>query len=146
MRTTLAVLFLVASATAARADENVTGTFDVKFEEMASNCNPPPVSLGRGKLAIDIRKDALTVNTDLIPQLVGVPSKNGKVNAKTNKIVGTTVVGLSAKYSVAGRVEGGMVQLVLVAEYFNQTKDNKPYCTQSWNVNGARSTDAPAKK
>src|SRR5262245_58030126 len=146
MRTTLAVLFLVASATAARADENVTGTFDVKFEEMASNCNPPPVALGRGKLTIDIKKDALTVNTDLIPQLVGVPAKNGKVNAKTTKIVGTTVVGLSGKYSVAGRVEGGMVQLVLVAEYFNQKENNKPYCTQSWNVNGARTSDEPAKK
>ena len=137
---------MVATASSAWADENVTGTFDVKFEEMASNCNPPPVALGRGKLTIDVKKDALTVNTDLIPQLVGVPGKNGKVNAKTNKIVGTTVVGLSAKYSVAGRVEGGMVQLVLVAEYVNQKENNKPYCTQSWNVNGARTSDEPAKK
>jgi hypothetical protein len=145
MRTTLALLMVVATASSAWADENVTGTFDVKFEEMASNCNPPPVALGRGKLTIDVKKDALTVNTDLIPQLVGVPGKNGKVNAKTNKIVGTTVVGLMGKYSVAGRVEGGMVQLVLVAEYINE-KDKKPYCTQSWNVNGARTSDEPAKK
>ena len=147
MRTSLAVLFVIATATPARAEDSVTGIFDVKFEEMASNCNPPPVALGRGKLTIEVNKkqNALMVNTDLIPLLVGVPAKNGKINAKTNKIVGTTVVGLSGKYSVAGRVEGGMVQLVLVAEYINQ-KDNKPFCTQSWNVNGARTTDEPSAK
>jgi hypothetical protein len=144
MRTTMAVLIVAATTASARADEAVIGTYDVKFEEMASNCTPPPVALGRGKVTIDIKKDALTVNTDLIPQLVGVPAKNGKINAKTNKVVGTTVVGLSGKYSVAGRVEGGMLQLVLVAEYINQ-KDGRPYCTQSWNINGARSTDEPAK-
>src|SRR5215831_1884768 len=113
MRTSLAVLFVIATATPARAEDSVTGIFDVKFEEMASNCNPPPVALGRGKLTIEVNKkqNALMVNTDLIPLLVGVPAKNGKINAKTNKIVGTTVVGLSARYSVSGRVEGGMLQL-----------------------------------
>lgn len=142
MRILLPALLVVLVAGTARADENVTGTFDVKFEEMASNCTPPPVALGRGKLTIRTEKNSLTVNTDLIPLMVGVAAKNGKVNAKTAKIVGTTVVGLSGKYSVAGRVEGGMLQLVLVAEYINQ-KDNKPYCTQSWNVSGARGDDAP---
>jgi hypothetical protein len=111
---------------------------------MASNCSPPPVALGRGKMTIDIKKTSLTVNVDLIPQLVGVVAKGGKVNAKTNKVVGTTVVGLSGKYSVAGRVDNGMLQLVLVAEYIKQA-DNKPYCTQSWNVTGARD-DGDKKK
>ena len=135
MRTTILLCMFLAAP--AFADDNVAGVYDVKFEEMASNCSPPPVALGRGKLTIDIKKSSLTVNTDLIPQLVGVPSKGGKINAKTTKVVGTTVVGLSGKYSVAGRVDGAMLSLVLVAEYIKQA-DNKPYCTQSWNVSGAR--------
>jgi hypothetical protein len=141
MRILLAVLL---AASPALADDSVVGTYDVKFEEMASNCNPVPVSLGRGKLNIDIKKNSVTVNVDLIPQLVGIAQKGGKVNAKTNKIVGTTVVGLLAKYSVAGHVEDGLLQLVLVAEYI-KAQDSKPYCTQSWNVTGPR-MDAEKKK
>ena len=131
----IAVLLVLAAATPAFADENVVGTYEVKFEEAGSTCNPPPVALGRGKLTIEIKKGVLTVNTDLIPIMTGTPQKNGKVSAKTTKIVGTTVVGLSAGYSVACRVDGGMLQLVLTAEYVRQDT-NKPYCTQAWNVSG----------
>src|SRR5437016_3863253 len=113
MRTLLTVAVLLAAAAPAFADENVAGVYDVKFEESGSTCNPPPVALGRGKLTIEVKKGAVTVNTDLIPQMVGTVQKAGKVNAKTNKIVGTTVAGLSARYSVAGRVDGGMLQLVM---------------------------------
>src|SRR5882724_4057836 len=131
------VLGVLAAAAPAFADENVAGAYDVKFEESGSTCNPPPVSLGRGKLTIEIRKGSLSVNTDLIPLMTGTPQKNGKISAKTLKIVGTTVQGLSARYSVAGRVDGGMLQLVMTAEYIRQDT-NKPYCTQAWNVSGLR--------
>ena len=139
----IAVLLVLAAATPAFADENVVGTYEVKFEEAGSTCNPPPVALGRGKLTIEIKKGVLTVNTDLIPIMTGTPQKNGKVSAKTTKIMGTTVVGLSAGYSVAGRVDNGMIQLVLTAEYVRQDT-NKPYCTQAWNVAGLRA-DAEKK-
>jgi hypothetical protein len=138
MRTALAAsLIALASASPAFADENVVGNYEVKYEEAGSTCNPNPVTLAKGKLAIDIKKTTLTVNIDTIYQMVGVPQKNGKISAKTTKIVGTTVGGLSARYSVAGRVEGGMLQLVLTAEYIRQDT-NKPYCTQAWNVSGLR--------
>ena len=137
MRTILIVLGTLAVAAPAFADENVAGVYDVKFEESGSTCNPPPVSLGHGKLTIDVKKGSLTVNTDLVPLMTGVPQKNGKISAKTLKIVGTTVQGLSAKYSVAGRVDNGMLQLVMTAEYIRQDT-NKPYCTQAWNVSGLR--------
>jgi hypothetical protein len=137
MRTLLTVFAVLAVAAPAFADENVAGIYDVKFEESGSTCNPPPVSLGRGKMTIEVRKGSLTVNTDLIPLMTGSPQKNGKISAKTLKIVGTTVQGLSAKYSVAGRVDGGMLQLVMTAEYIRQDT-NKPYCTQAWNVSGLR--------
>ena len=69
--------------------------------------------------------------------MVGVPQKNGQINAKTLKVVSTTVQGLAGKYRVAGRVENGQLSLVLVAEYVRES-DHKPYCTQSWNVTGTR--------
>jgi hypothetical protein len=144
MRLCLVSLFvLAATAAPVLADDNPAGVFDVKFEESGSTCNPPPIALGRGKLTIEIKKSSLTVNTDLIPLMVGTPQKNGKVEAKTLKVVGTTVAGLSGKYSIKGRVDGAMLQLVLVADYIRQD-NNKPYCSQSWNVSGLR-TDAEKK-
>ena len=138
MRLALVSMFvLAATAAPALADDNVAGVYDVKFEESGSTCNPPPIALGRGKLTIEIKKGSVTVNTDLIPLMVGTPQKNGRVEAKTLKVVGTTVAGLSGKYSVEGRVENSMLQLVLVANYIRQD-NNKPYCQQSWNVSGLR--------
>ena len=146
MRTIPSILLvgvLAAAAAPARANGNVAGTYDVKFEEAGSTCNPPPVTLGRGKLTIEIRRRVLTVNTDLIPIMTGAPQKNGKIKAATPKVVGTTVQGLSARYSVGGRVDNGMLDLVLAAEYVRQD-NNKPYCTQAWHITGLR-TDAEKK-
>jgi hypothetical protein len=141
---------LVAMATSARA-EDIAGSYDVKFEEMGHNCNPPPVALGRGKLTITTfpKKNALSVNIETIPVMDGIPQKGGKINAKTAKVLPTTVQGLDAKYSIAGKIDdSGILQLVLVAEYVKHD-DKKPYCTQSWNVTGAKGTpeagDKPAK-
>ena len=135
----LAVLIVLAVAAPAFAeDSDVAGVYDVQFEESGSTCNPPPVALGRAKLTIEVKKGVVTVNTDLIPLMTGtVQKEKGKIAAKTTKIVGTTVQGLSAKYSTAGRVDGGMLQLVMTAEYIRQDT-GKPYCTQAWNVSGLR--------
>jgi len=148
-----AALVLVGVLGSTAFAEDAAGSYDVKFEEMGHNCTPPPVALGRSKLTISTnpKKSALTVNIETIPEMAGVPQKGGKVNAKTVKgAVPTTVQGLDAKYSIAGKIEdGGMLQLVLVAEYIKHD-DKKPYCTQSWNVTGLRGTpekgDKPDKK
>ena len=140
----LAAGALAFCATPAFADDDVTGTFDVGFKESGSTCNPPPVALRHGKLTLEIRKGVLTVNTDLIPQLAGGIPKDGAFEAKTLKLVGTTVAGLSGRYSVKGRVDGGTVTLVLVADYVRQDT-NKPYCSQAWDVTGPRQTDAAKK-
>jgi hypothetical protein len=124
-------------AAPARADDDVSGSYDVKFEESGSTCNPPPVALRHGKLTIEVKKGATTVNTDLVPQMVGALPKDGAIEAKTLKLVGTTVAGLSGRYSVKGRVDGGNVTVVLVADYVRQDT-NKPYCSQAWNVSGSR--------
>lgn len=146
MRVLLAVAVIGATTLTAWADD-IAGSYDVKFEEMGQNCKPPPVALGRGKLTIAIKKATLTVNIDTIPEMIGVPPKAGKINAKTlNGPLPTTVQGLDANYSIAGRVDdGGALQLVLVTEYIKHD-DKKPYCTQSWNVTGAKTGPSkPAK-
>jgi hypothetical protein len=144
---TLFALVLVANLGSVVRAEDAAGSYDVKFEEMGHNCNPPPVALGRGKLTIATRKNSLVVNIDTIPEMAGVPEKGGKVNAKTVKgAVPTSVGGLDAKYSIAGKIDdGGMLQLVLVAEYIKHD-DKKPYCTQSWNVTGLRGAPDKSEK
>ena len=138
----LAVVALVSSVASA---EDTPGSYDVKFDEMGHNCNPPTVALGRSKLKISQKKTSITVNIETIPEMAGVTQKGGKINAKTVKgAVPTTVQGLDAKYSIAGKIDdAGIVQLVLVAEYIKHD-DKKAYCTQSWNVTGLRGT--PEKK
>lgn len=138
----LAVVALVSSVASA---EDTPGSYDVKFDEMGHNCSPPPVALGRSKLKISQKKTSITVNIETIPEMAGVTQKGGKINAKTVKgAVPTTVQGLDAKYSIAGKIDdAGIVQLVLVAEYIKHD-DKKAYCTQSWNVTGLRGT--PDKK
>jgi hypothetical protein len=143
MRSFLVLALLTGMGSAAFA-EDASGTYDVKFDEMATTCTPPPVALARSKvnIATNVKKNSLTVNIETIPEMAGVPQKGGKVNAKTikgsNGVVPTTIQGLDAKYSIAGKIEdGGMLQLVLVAEYIKHD-DKKPYCTQSWNVTGLR--------
>ncbi len=150
MRTSLSALVLIGALVSTASAEDAAGTYDVKFDEMGHNCNPPPVALGRGKIEITTnrKKNSLVVNIATIPVMDGVVQKSGRINAKTLKgAVATTVQGLDAKYSIAGKVEeGGMLQLVLVAEYIKHD-DKKPYCTQSWNVTGLRgAADKPAKK
>ncbi|MEO8843269.1 MAG: hypothetical protein ABI591_33750 [Kofleriaceae bacterium] len=138
------VVALVAALGSVASAEDAAGSYDVKFEEMATTCTPPPVTLARSKvnIATNTKKNSVTVNIETIPEMAGIPQKGGKVNAKTvkgsNGVVPTTVQGLDAKYSIAGKIEeGGMLQLVLVAEYIKHD-DKKPYCTQSWNVTGLR--------
>jgi len=146
MRTLVVALGIATTLAApAFADVDAAGTYDVKFDEMGHNCDPPPVALTRSKVVVasNSRSNSLTVNIDTIPEMAGVPARGGKINAKTLKVMATTVQGLDAKYSVAGKVDdGGVLQLVLVAEYIRHD-NKKPYCTQSWNLTGLRAAPGP---
>jgi len=153
-----AVLVVATLATPAFAGP-VAGTYDVKFEEMSTNCSPPPIAYTRGTVRIGVVKSSLTVNIETIPQMNGVSAKNGKINASMPKKLASTVQGLDVKSKVSGRVDdNGVLQLVLVSEY-TRTDNGKPHCTQSWNVTGVLSStpaqapttgkgsgDKPAKK
>jgi hypothetical protein len=146
-----ALLFVAAIASPAAAETKVDGSYEVKFEEMSTNCDPPRFAYTRGTVRVDTAKSSLRVNIETIPQMNGVPGKSGKISAKTPKKIGTTVQGLDGRYSVSGRVDDtGVLQLVLVAE-FSKAGENKTMCTQSWNISGVRATaekapDKPVKK
>lgn len=131
----LAGLLVVMLAAGSAAAETLPGTYDVKYEAMSSNC-PSTLALKNGELKIDVRDKSIVVNIDTIPQLVGVADvAKGKINATTKKVSPTLVQGMDGKFSVAGRVQQGVLQLVLVGDY--STK-GKALCTQSWNVTGLR--------
>ena len=133
---------LLGAASSARGDD-LAGNYDIKLDEMANNCSPPPIAFRAATLRLDVKQKSLTVNIETIPQMAGVAAANNKIEAKTLKVAPTTVQGLDAKYSIAGRLsEAGILDLVLVAEY---SAKGKPYCTQSWKVSGQRATDKPKK-
>ena len=141
----LAGLFMMALAAPASA-QNVAGAYEAKFEEMSTNCDPVRFTYTHSIVRVDTAKSSLRVNIETIPQMVGVPAKSGKINAKTTKKVATTVQGLDGKYGVSGRVDdNGVLQLVLVAEYTRQD-NGKPHCTQSWNVSGVRGKASAVEK
>ena len=141
----LAVGLLLALAAPAAA-QSVAGSYEVKFEEVSTNCDPVRFTYKQGTAKVDTAKSSMRVNIDAIRrEMVGVPQKSGKISAKTPKKVATTVDGIDGKYAVSGRVdESGVLDLVLVAELYRHD-DGKPLCTQSWNVRGVRQS-APVEK
>ncbi len=139
MRTLLLSVALVAVPAIASAD--VTGVYDVKFEEVSTNCTSP-LRYPPGKLTIKIIGNSLTVDIDRTPLMGGIPAKTDKISAKSKS--GTTMVdGMNGVFSVAGKVTPeGLLHVVMVGEY---SANGKPLCTQSWNVNGPRSDAKPKK-
>ncbi len=142
----------VVAAGPAHADlaDDVAGRYEVKYEEVTSNCTNTGMSMLRSVL--DIKKkssQSVTVDIDRIPLMSGAASKGKRVKA-TSKLGPTSIQGLDGRFSVAGRLQANdVLELVLVAEYY---LNKKPYCTQSWNVSGTRAggggggDDAPKKK
>jgi hypothetical protein len=137
---------LMATAAPAVA-QPVAGSYEVKFEEMSTNCDPVRFTYTRGIVKIDTAKSSMRVNFDNIRrELAGVPAKSGKISAKTPKKSATTIEGIDGKYGISGRVDdSGVLELVLVAELFRHD-NGKPLCTQSWNVRGVRQTASNDKK
>ena len=89
---------------------------------------------------VALKKGTLVVDIERVPLMNGAAPRGGKLRA-ASKLGPSSIQGLDGKFSVAGRVDNGVLQLVFVAEYYVKTK---PLCTQSWNVSGLRQA-APAK-
>jgi hypothetical protein len=141
MRITLPALIaaLLASLTAGPAEaqeaKEVAGDYDVKYDEVANNCTDVGMNLARGTVKLSLKgKDNLVVDIERMPVMSGSISKSRKFKA-ASKLERTSIQGLDGKFSSAGRVDDGVLQIVLIAEYY---VDKKPLCTQSWNVSGVR--------
>lgn len=143
MRTTLGTIVLaglVLAAAPARADTvAVAGRYDVKFEEVSTNCTTQQLQYKPMTMDVKTRGNGVVIDLDLTPLMTGSQQKTGKLSAKS-KPGNTMIDGMSGVFSVAGHVGAdGAITLVMVAEY-SDAKANKPLCTQSWNVTGMRST------
>ena len=138
MRTITAVLVLLC-AFVGTASADVSGTYDVKFEEVSTNCQSP-LKYPHGKITVQVKGNTLIVDIYRTPRMHGIPAKNNKISAKS-KLSATMVEGMLGVFSVAGKVTPeGQLSLVMVGEY---SAAGKPLCTQSWNVIGPRGTPAP---
>jgi hypothetical protein len=150
------VVGMVVIEAPARADD-LAGAYDVKFEQVATNCEHPVAYPLHGALKIDVKGSDMQVDIDRTPIMVGKAGKLVKistsepghtpVNAKSPKPGHTPVEGMDGVFTVAGRITaGGMLSLMMIGEY--QT-GGKPLCTQSWNLSGLRArekTDKPESK
>lgn len=137
MRTNLSVLAGVAAVVlaAAPARADVSGVYEVKYDEVSTNCTTQRLTYAPGLLRVKVRGNSLIVDIDRTPEMVGVPAKNGKVSAKS-KAGGTMLEGMKGVFSVAGRITPeGMLHLVMVGEY---SANGRALCTQSWNVSGPK--------
>ena len=140
MRTIFVTAALVMAVATARAD--VSGVYNVKFEEVSTNCTSP-LRYPHGKLTIIEKGKQLTVDIDRTPLMGGIPTTNGRISAKS-KSGNTMVEGMTGVFSVAGKVTPeGQLQVVMIGEY---SANGKPLCTQTWNVSGPRDKDAKPKK
>jgi hypothetical protein len=138
----VAVLVLL-SAAPAYADD-VAGSYDVKFEQISTNCEQPVAYPLHGSLKIVLKGTDLEVDIDRTPLMVGKYTKPTKISAKSPKPGHTPVQGMDGVFSIAGRITaGGMLSLVMVGEY---QKAGKPLCSQSWNLSGLRADKDKTKK
>ena len=149
MRTTLpavaavvtSVLLAMGSGVARADDAAVPGTYEVKYDEVSNNCTQTSTNLTRGTLEVGTKKGGVTVDIERIPSMAGAAPKAGKIKAQS-KLGPSNIEGLDGKFSVAGKADDGVIQLVFVAEYYLK---GKPFCTQSWNVSGLKKAELDKK-
>ena len=147
MRTTQALVpFCVAGVTvmlsvaSAQADP-VSGSYDVKYEEISTNCGDKKLTYPHGKLSVEVKNAQLVVNIDRTPVMYGKPGASGKIKAQS-RLGDTMMGGMKGVFSVSGRITPeGQLHLVMVGEY---SADGKPLCSQTWNVTGPKA-DPPTR-
>ena len=135
-------LGFLAFASAAHADD-MAGSYEVKFEQVSTNCEHPVAYPAHGSIKIDVKGSDLHVDIERTPLMTGTPRKDGKVNAKS-RLGHTPIEGMDGVFTVAGRVTAeGMLSLSLIGEY---QAAGKPLCTQSWTLSGLRAKPDPGAK
>jgi hypothetical protein len=135
----------VLAVTAPAYADDITGAYEVKFEQVSTNCERPVGYPQHGTLKIEIKGGDVRVDIERTPLMVGKSAKpNNKISAKSPRPGHTPIQGMDGVFSVAGRVTPeGMLSLVMVGEY---QAEGRPLCTQSWKISGLRAhPDKPDK-
>jgi hypothetical protein len=128
----------------APAFADISGTYDVKFEDVSTNCTTQKLAYQPQQITVKVKGNQVSVDIDRTPLMTGVPQKNGKVSAKS-KAGNTMIDGMKGVFSVAGRITNdGSLLFVMVGEFTNE--QGKPLCSQSWNVSGPRVGNKPDAK
>jgi hypothetical protein len=112
--------------------EQIAGKYEVKFEEVQSSCSTTGMNLQRATVELSQKGRNLQVTIPAMPVMSGRVSRGGRFKAEAKK-GGTAIRGVDGRFTISGRVNRGVIQLVLIAEYF---QGRKPLCTQSWNGSG----------
>jgi hypothetical protein len=139
-----AALALATLASPAAAAGDVGGSYEVVFTEVADNCDQEALTLARSPLVIDKRRaDQLVVRIPGVPAMTGSERRGGQFRAEVSSRH-SPIAETRARYSVAGRVREGQIQLVFIAEFY---RGERPLCTQSFSGAGAAADlDASGQK
>ena len=126
---------LVAEGRKAKAKTpQVAGSYDVAFKKTVSSCRDVGVALGQATLEITQKGKRIRLQMPLLPNMKGSVDKDGSLRASAKR--GPTVIrGLDGEFSVAGKVKGGELDIMVTAQYFS---GGKQLCRQTWNAKGAK--------
>lgn len=132
---TAALLVLLAGAGTAAAQSE---RYDVTFEGVTSNCTQDRVlALAKGSLVISSTDKEIKLRLErtavTLPELVGSQRRGGKIKADATA---TDAQGRRQRIMASGRVEDGALQLLFIAELYDDKGSS--LCSQSWNVTGKR--------
>jgi hypothetical protein len=130
------ILFASSAVGAAGATPVAAGDYLVELEQIANDCPNGGLHLGKQTLTIEQRGRSTKIKVLLPPTAImrGSIDKAGKIKARARR-GGTAIQGMLGEFNVAGTVERGKIELVLVGQYY---ASGRPYCVQSWNLEGAR--------
>jgi hypothetical protein len=131
-----ALLLLVAGAGSAAAQS--AERYDVTFEGVTSNCaKDRELALAKGSLVINSTDKEIKLRLErtavTMPELVGSQRRGGKIKADATA---TDAQGRRQRITASGRVEDGAIQLLFIAELYDEKGGS--LCSQSWNVTGKR--------
>lgn len=134
---TAALLVLLAGAGTAAA-QSAGERYDVTFEGVTSNCTQDRVlALAKGSLVISSTDKEIKLRLErtavTMPELVGSQRRGGKIKADATA---TDAQGRRQRIMASGRVEDGALQLLFIAELYDDKGSS--LCSQSWNVTGKR--------
>lgn len=136
--TFLATLLVFVAGAGTAVAQSAGERYDVTFESVTSNCTKDrELALAKGSLVVRSTDKEIKLRLEraavLVPELVGSQRRGGKIKADATA---TDAKGRRQRITASGRVEDGAIQLLFIAELYDD-KGNS-LCSQSWNVTGKR--------